>query len=182
MRVLTRASHRMERAMDDRQAMRRAMAPAAAVRGPPSPTPGVGAVLETTDGHVHHGATAPPGGPHAEVAALAAKRRGWYERGEELYLDRHELTLALLAGEWGIGAHGFRPRFTRSVLPAGVTFQCRAGADESATFDAELGLQPGLKGRRCHRCRHPTVAPMRPQAVHWQGRLRAPSDAPAEFL
>lgn len=58
--------------MDDREAMRRAMALAAAVRGSTSPNPWVGAVLETTDGHVHGGATAPPGGRHAEVAALAA--------------------------------------------------------------------------------------------------------------
>ena len=52
--------------------MRRAMALAAAVRGATSPNPWVGAVLETVDGQVFEGATAPPGGPHAEVAALAA--------------------------------------------------------------------------------------------------------------
>ncbi|MBW8827431.1 MAG: bifunctional diaminohydroxyphosphoribosylaminopyrimidine deaminase/5-amino-6-(5-phosphoribosylamino)uracil reductase RibD [Acidobacteria bacterium] len=52
--------------------MRRAMALAASVRGATSPNPWVGAVLETVDGRIFEGATAPPGGAHAEVAALAA--------------------------------------------------------------------------------------------------------------
>jgi len=48
------------------------MALAASVRGATSPNPWVGAVLETVDGRIFEGATAPPGGAHAEVAALAA--------------------------------------------------------------------------------------------------------------
>lgn len=43
------------------------------VRGTTSPNPPVGAVILDADGEVVGvGATAPPGGPHAEVVALAA--------------------------------------------------------------------------------------------------------------
>jgi diaminohydroxyphosphoribosylaminopyrimidine deaminase/5-amino-6-(5-phosphoribosylamino)uracil reductase len=51
--------------------MARAIALADGVRTRTSPNPWVGCVLRTHDGVVHEGATAPPGGPHAEVAALA---------------------------------------------------------------------------------------------------------------
>jgi diaminohydroxyphosphoribosylaminopyrimidine deaminase/5-amino-6-(5-phosphoribosylamino)uracil reductase len=50
--------------------MRRAMAEAAAVRGTTSPNPWVGALVIATDGQVFAGATQPPGGAHAEIAAL----------------------------------------------------------------------------------------------------------------
>jgi diaminohydroxyphosphoribosylaminopyrimidine deaminase/5-amino-6-(5-phosphoribosylamino)uracil reductase len=52
--------------------MDRAIALAASVRTSTSPNPWVGCVLEATDGPVFEGATSPPGGPHAEAAALAA--------------------------------------------------------------------------------------------------------------
>jgi diaminohydroxyphosphoribosylaminopyrimidine deaminase/5-amino-6-(5-phosphoribosylamino)uracil reductase len=58
--------------MDDVEAMRMAMAAAARVRATTSPNPWVGCALVTVDGATFTGATAPPGGPHAEVAALAA--------------------------------------------------------------------------------------------------------------
>jgi diaminohydroxyphosphoribosylaminopyrimidine deaminase/5-amino-6-(5-phosphoribosylamino)uracil reductase len=51
--------------------MDRALELAASVRGSTSPNPWVGCVLEAADGRVFEGATAPPGGPHAEAAALA---------------------------------------------------------------------------------------------------------------
>jgi diaminohydroxyphosphoribosylaminopyrimidine deaminase/5-amino-6-(5-phosphoribosylamino)uracil reductase len=54
--------------------MRRAMELAASVRGSTAPNPWVGAVLVTTGGELFEGATSPPGGPHAEAAALAAAR------------------------------------------------------------------------------------------------------------
>src|SRR2546430_5923706 len=57
--------------MNGRAAMDRALAVAASVRGSTSPNPWVGCVLETRDGRRFEGATAPPGGPHAEAAALA---------------------------------------------------------------------------------------------------------------
>ena len=61
-----------DRAGDDELLMARAIALADGVRTRTSPNPWVGCVLRTTDGALHEGATAPPGGPHAEAAALAA--------------------------------------------------------------------------------------------------------------
>ena len=53
-------------------AMARARALGATVLGTTSPNPAVGAVVLDAGGHpVGEGATAPPGGPHAEVTALA---------------------------------------------------------------------------------------------------------------
>ena len=52
--------------------MRRAVELAASVRATTSPNPWVGAVLVATDGSVFEGATAPPGGAHAEIAAIDA--------------------------------------------------------------------------------------------------------------
>lgn len=58
---------------DDAAWMRRAVALAESVRTTTSPNPPVGCVLVAPDGTVvGEGATAPPGGPHAEAAALAA--------------------------------------------------------------------------------------------------------------
>jgi diaminohydroxyphosphoribosylaminopyrimidine deaminase/5-amino-6-(5-phosphoribosylamino)uracil reductase len=54
-------------------AMHRALVLGEAARGRTSPNPAVGAVLLAPDGRlVGEGATAPAGGPHAEVVALAA--------------------------------------------------------------------------------------------------------------
>jgi diaminohydroxyphosphoribosylaminopyrimidine deaminase/5-amino-6-(5-phosphoribosylamino)uracil reductase len=54
------------------RAMARARELSAAVLGTTSPNPAVGAVILAADGTpVGEGATAPPGGPHAEVSALA---------------------------------------------------------------------------------------------------------------
>jgi diaminohydroxyphosphoribosylaminopyrimidine deaminase / 5-amino-6-(5-phosphoribosylamino)uracil reductase len=64
----------------ERSAMARARELGAAVLGTTSPNPAVGAVVLAADGTpVGEGATAPPGGPHAEVAALA--RAGARARG-----------------------------------------------------------------------------------------------------
>src|SRR4051794_23077260 len=51
--------------------MDRALALAASVRASTAPNPWVGCVLVAPDGRVFEGATASPGGPHAEAAALA---------------------------------------------------------------------------------------------------------------
>ena len=57
--------------MDDAAAMRGALAASAQVLGTTSPNPPVGAVALDPDGElVGSGASAPPGGPHAEVNAL----------------------------------------------------------------------------------------------------------------
>lgn len=64
-----------ERRGDDvRALMRRAVDVAWSARIRARPNPWVGAVLECTDGRVFDGATAQPGGPHAEVAAITAAR------------------------------------------------------------------------------------------------------------
>ena len=56
----------------ERIAMARALTLGESVLGATSPNPPVGAVILAADGTpVGEGATAPPGGPHAEVAALA---------------------------------------------------------------------------------------------------------------
>ncbi len=80
--------------MDDVEHMRRAMALAATVRDRTAPNPWVGAVVVPqgtgTEGGRgagvtgFEGATAPPGGPHAEVTALAAA--GEAARGATLYV------------------------------------------------------------------------------------------------
>ena len=75
--------------MDDVEHMRRAMAQAATVRSTTAPNPWVGCVIVPPDsaadgGAVFAGATAPPGGPHAEVAAL--EQAGEAARGATLYV------------------------------------------------------------------------------------------------
>ncbi len=67
----------------DEALMGRAMELAAAVRTATSPNPWVGAVVLTASGESFEGATAPPGGPHAEIVALAAA--GTAARGSTLY-------------------------------------------------------------------------------------------------
>lgn len=56
----------------DTAAMRAAIDHAASVRVWTAPNPWVGAIILDECGEVSRGATAPPGGPHAEVVALAA--------------------------------------------------------------------------------------------------------------
>ena len=71
--------------MDDAEHMGRAMQLAASVRSATAPNPWVGAVLVAADGStvVGEGATAPPGGAHAEATAL--RRAGAAARGATLY-------------------------------------------------------------------------------------------------
>lgn len=63
--------------------MRRALALAESARTYTAPNPWVGCVVASTDGRLFEGATAPPGGPHAEAAALQAA--GPHARGATLY-------------------------------------------------------------------------------------------------
>jgi len=75
--------------MDDVEHMRRAMAQAATVRTTTAPNPWVGSVVvprERGPGGESFfvGATAPPGGPHAEIAALEADVEALEERWFEL--------------------------------------------------------------------------------------------------
>jgi diaminohydroxyphosphoribosylaminopyrimidine deaminase/5-amino-6-(5-phosphoribosylamino)uracil reductase len=92
---------------EDLAAMRRALALAASVRTRTSPNPWVGAVVVTSAGDRFEGATAPPGGPHAEVVALASA--GDRARGATLYT-----TLEPCAH------HGRTPPCTGAILAAGV--------------------------------------------------------------
>ncbi len=91
----------------DLAAMRRALALAASVRTRTSPNPWVGAVLITSGGDCFEGATAPPGGPHAEVVAL--RSAGDRARGATLYT-----TLEPCAH------HGRTPPCTGAVVASGV--------------------------------------------------------------
>jgi diaminohydroxyphosphoribosylaminopyrimidine deaminase/5-amino-6-(5-phosphoribosylamino)uracil reductase len=96
--------------MDDAVHMRRAMALAAAVRSSTAPNPWVGCVIVAPPdaaGATFEGATAPPGGPHAEASALAAA--GQAARGATLYV-----TLEPCAH------HGRTPPCTAAVIAAGV--------------------------------------------------------------
>lgn len=99
--------------MDDVLHMRRAMQLAATVRGSTAPNPWVGCVIVPTvdAGEVaapFEGATAPPGGPHAEVTALA--QAGGAARGATLYV-----TLEPCAH------HGRTPPCTDAIIEAGVS-------------------------------------------------------------
>ena len=89
-------------------AMRRALAASRSVHGVTSPNPPVGAVVLDADGTtVGIGATAPPGGPHAEVTAL--QEAGVRARGGTAVI-----TLEPCAH------HGRTPPCTEALRAAGV--------------------------------------------------------------
>ena len=99
--------------MDDVEHMRRAMALAAVVRSRTAPNPWVGCVIvprpaAAAEGTTFEGATAPPGGPHAEAVALTAA--GDAARAATLYV-----TLEPCAH------HGRTPPCTDAIVAAGVT-------------------------------------------------------------
>jgi len=92
--------------------MLRAVDAAERVRGRTSPNPWVGAVVvppavEGAPSAWYTGATAPPGGPHAEVAALAAA--GGRARGSTLYVTLEPCS-----------HHGRTPPCVDAVVEAGV--------------------------------------------------------------
>jgi diaminohydroxyphosphoribosylaminopyrimidine deaminase/5-amino-6-(5-phosphoribosylamino)uracil reductase len=91
--------------LSDEQHMRRAIELAAGVRRTTSPNPWVGSVVEPGG---FEGATAPPGGPHAEVEALRAA--GDAARGATLYV-----TLEPCAH------HGRTPPCVDAIVDAGVS-------------------------------------------------------------
>jgi diaminohydroxyphosphoribosylaminopyrimidine deaminase/5-amino-6-(5-phosphoribosylamino)uracil reductase len=92
---------------EDLTAMRRALALAAAVRTRTAPNPWVGCVVVAA-GHVYEGATEPPGGPHAEVVALAAA--GEKAAGSTLYTILEPCV-----------HQGLTPPCTNAIVAAGVT-------------------------------------------------------------
>jgi diaminohydroxyphosphoribosylaminopyrimidine deaminase/5-amino-6-(5-phosphoribosylamino)uracil reductase len=100
--------------MDDVERMRRAMALAGGVRTTTAPNPWVGCVVvparagsDARITGVFEGATAPPGGPHAEVSAL--DRAGEQARGATLFV-----TLEPCAH------HGRTPPCTDAIIEAGI--------------------------------------------------------------
>ena len=95
--------------MDDVEHMGRAIQLAASVRSATTPNPWVGAVLVTADGStvVGEGATAPPGGAHAEVTAL--RQAGEAARGATLYTTLEPCS-----------HHGRTPPCIEAIIDAGV--------------------------------------------------------------
>jgi len=98
--------------MDDAVHMRRAMALAAGVRSSTAPNPWVGCVIVprpfgTAAATTFEGATAAPGGHHAEASALVAA--GAAARGATLYVTLEPC-----------GHHGRTPPCTDAVITAGV--------------------------------------------------------------
>ncbi len=91
----------------DRRYMRRALALALRGRGTTAPNPMVGAVVVQNGRVVGDGCTQPPGGPHAEVVALAAA--GDAARGSTMYV-----TLEPCAGT------GRTPPCVDALIAAGV--------------------------------------------------------------
>ncbi len=87
--------------------MRRAIALAAGVRNIASPNPWVGSVVVSAGGTVFEGATAPPGGPHAEASALTAA--GERARGATLYATLEPCS-----------HHGRTPPCADAIVAAGV--------------------------------------------------------------
>src|ERR1700691_5908066 len=92
---------------EDLEAMRRALALAATVRTSTAPNPWVGCVVVSGEDW-YEGATEPPGGPHAEVVALAAA--GDRAAGATLYT-----TLEPCAHQ------GLTPPCTGAIVASGVT-------------------------------------------------------------
>lgn len=92
----------------DRLYMRRALELAASVRSSTSPNPWVGCVISRRGELVGEGATSPPGGPHAEVTALAAA--GDRARGATVHVTLEPCP-----------HQGRTPPCTEALLRAGVT-------------------------------------------------------------
>jgi diaminohydroxyphosphoribosylaminopyrimidine deaminase/5-amino-6-(5-phosphoribosylamino)uracil reductase len=107
--------------MDQRKAMRLAMAASERVRGTTSPNPPVGcAVLDAAGELVAVGQTTPPGGPHAEVVALRAA-------GERAAGGTVVVTLEPCAH------FGRTPPCVQALLDAGVAAVHYAVADPNPT-------------------------------------------------
>jgi diaminohydroxyphosphoribosylaminopyrimidine deaminase/5-amino-6-(5-phosphoribosylamino)uracil reductase len=97
-------------AMTEREAMVRALALARTALGRTAPNPAVGAVLLRDGLVLGEGATQPPGGPHAEIEALAAARSAGHDpRGATLVV-----TLEPCAH------HGKTPPCTNAIIAAGI--------------------------------------------------------------
>ncbi len=112
------------------------------VRARTSPNPWVGAVIVTGDGAQFTGATAPPGGPHAEIAALSAA--GDQARGGTLYVTLEPCAHQGRTGPCtdAIVAAGIR----RVVVGMEDPDRLVAGAGIAALVDAGLDVEVGVGG------------------------------------
>jgi len=149
-------------AVTDERNMGRAIAAAAAVRGHTSPNPWVGAVVVTANG-TYQAATAPLGGPHAEVSALRlAAEAGASAAGSTLYTTlepcaHHGRTppcldaiVAAGVGRVVVGIVDPDP----SVSGRGIAALCDAGVEVEVGMlarEVEQQLAPYLKHRRTGR-------------------------------
>ena len=93
--------------VEDETFMARAVELAAAARRIASPNPWVGCVIVADGDVVGEGATAPPGGPHAEVSALA--EAGAQARGATCYVTLEPCS-----------HHGRTPPCADALVDAGV--------------------------------------------------------------
>lgn len=121
--------------MNVEEAMVLAIAASERVRGTTSPNPPVGCVVLDAGGEVVGvGATRPPGGPHAEVGALA-------EAGERARGGTAVVTLE------PCGHHGRTPPCTDALVAAGVAHVVHAIADPNpvASGGAEALLGKGVR-------------------------------------
>lgn len=123
--------------MDDDAAVRAALEASRAVLGTTSPNPPVGAVvLDAAGGLVGTGATRPPGGPHAEVLALA--QAGDRARGGTVAVTLEPCRHT-----------GRTPPCTTALLDAGVARVVVACADPTAEAGggADLLREAGVEVR-----------------------------------
>jgi diaminohydroxyphosphoribosylaminopyrimidine deaminase/5-amino-6-(5-phosphoribosylamino)uracil reductase len=93
--------------MDDKEAMRLALACARSVEGRTAPRPPVGAVVVRDGIVVGQGATSPPYGPHAEIHAL--NEAGALAKGADLYVTLEPCCVTI-----------HTPPCTHAIIAAGV--------------------------------------------------------------
>ena len=93
--------------MDDREAMRYAIAQAHLVEGRTSPRPPVGAVVVRDGVVIGSGATSPPYGPHAEIHAL--NEAGQAAQGADLYVTLEPCCITV-----------HTPPCTQAIIRAGI--------------------------------------------------------------
>ncbi|MHB1776286.1 MAG: bifunctional diaminohydroxyphosphoribosylaminopyrimidine deaminase/5-amino-6-(5-phosphoribosylamino)uracil reductase RibD [Acidimicrobiales bacterium] len=140
--------------------MARARLLATSVQGSTAPNPWVGSVVVTTDGRCFEGATAPPGGRHAEVAALAAA--GAAAAGATLYSTLEPCAHTGRTGPCtdAIVAAGIARVVVGIVDPDPLVAGRGVAALEAAGIDVSVGLDgdeiadelaPYLKHRRTGR-------------------------------
>ncbi len=94
---------------EDAYWMARALATAQRGIGTTSPNPCVGAVIVKDSVRMGAGHTAPPGGPHAEVRALAAASRDHEVRGATLYVTLEPCS-----------THGRTPPCCQAIIDHGI--------------------------------------------------------------